>query len=115
MAGAESITAESGRFSLGLARSQRISVAVMATFVISIAGSIAADDSSPSRSSLVNAVFDQLVFGGEGVKSITAARHRLEALLQDKIALIEGTSGLDETQRRRIELAGRGDIKRYFD
>jgi hypothetical protein len=43
------------------------------------------------------------------------ARDRLESFLTLKIEHIERTCGITEGQWKKLQLAGRGDIKRYFD
>jgi len=44
-----------------------------------------------------------------------AARARLEQLLGLRLENIERVCGISETQRKKFELAGKGDIKRFFD
>jgi hypothetical protein len=44
-----------------------------------------------------------------------AVRARLDASLSVRIEHIDRTCGLSETQRKKLVLAGRGDIKRFFD
>ncbi len=44
-----------------------------------------------------------------------SARARLESLLALQIETIERTCGITEVQRKKLQLAGRGDIKRFFD
>jgi hypothetical protein len=57
--------------------------------------------------------FDQWVFnrmGGAGI-----ARNRLNAALDLHIDEINRVCGINDTQKRKLQLAGRGDIKRFFD
>jgi hypothetical protein len=57
--------------------------------------------------------FDQWVFGGMG--NAGAARNRLAMLLTLQIADIEGACSLRPAQKKTLELAGRGDVKRFFE
>jgi hypothetical protein len=60
--------------------------------------------------------FDQWVFGNMGgSSSATAARIKLESLLSLHTDEIERSCGLDSLQKRKLLLAGHGDIKRFFD
>ncbi|HKI18942.1 MAG TPA: hypothetical protein VKA15_13735, partial [Isosphaeraceae bacterium] len=57
--------------------------------------------------------FEQWVFnqmGGAGI-----ARNRLNAALELHIDEINRFCGINEAQKRKLQLAGRGDIKRFFD
>jgi hypothetical protein len=56
--------------------------------------------------------FDQWVFGG-GRNSIQG-RKRLEALLALQIDQLDRTCALSEAQKKKLQLAGQGDIKRFF-
>lgn len=56
--------------------------------------------------------FDQWVFGGG--RNITAGRRRLESLLTLQVEDVDRTCGLTEDQKKKLTLAGRGDIKRFF-
>jgi hypothetical protein len=57
-------------------------------------------------------LFDQLVFGNSNP---TIFREQFDSLLTREIVSIDETYGLNEDQKRKLRLAGRGDIKRYFD
>jgi hypothetical protein len=57
--------------------------------------------------------FDELVYGGGG--SAADARSRLDQRLQQALDKIDRICGLTEVQKQKLELAGRGDIKRLFD
>jgi hypothetical protein len=63
---------------------------------------------------LNEAQFDIWVFGGT-VQSTSAARTRLESLLKLKLREVEQTTSLTPAQRKKMELAARGDLKRFFD
>jgi hypothetical protein len=56
--------------------------------------------------------FDTILFGPQHADTI---RTRLDRLLAMKIDAIEKIYGLTGAQRQKLELAGRGDIKRFFD
>jgi hypothetical protein len=57
--------------------------------------------------------FENWVFGGN--RNGTAARERLEKLLTLQIEFIDHSCGLDPDQRKKLELAGHGDVKRFYD
>lgn len=59
--------------------------------------------------------FNDLVFGGQGMDAEKAARNRLELALTRKIAELDSVCTLTADQKRRLELAGTGDIARLFD
>ena len=44
-----------------------------------------------------------------------AARFRLETILAARVDKIARQCGLTEVQKKKLLLAGRGDIKRFFD
>lgn len=55
---------------------------------------------------------DQWIFGGQGAEAI---RKRFEAALTQDIKRFDQKYGLTPAQKKKLELAGRLDIKRYFD
>jgi len=57
--------------------------------------------------------FDMWVFGNRG--NAAAARTRLDSLLLLKIDSVEQNCNLAEGQRGKLILAGKGDIKRFFE
>jgi hypothetical protein len=59
--------------------------------------------------------FDQWVFGNMGLGNAGAARNRLDSLLTLNVDDLERTCGLTPAQKKKLLLAGRGDIKRFFD
>jgi hypothetical protein len=56
---------------------------------------------------------ERLVFRPYG--NATGARQVLESLMATKIANIDHACSLTDAQREKLVLAGRGDIKRFFD
>jgi hypothetical protein len=62
-----------------------------------------------------NAQFDQWVFGNIGMANAGIARNKLDSLLTLNVEDLERASGLTPVQKKKLLLAGRGDIKRYFD
>jgi hypothetical protein len=56
--------------------------------------------------------FDQWVYGGV---NDSAARRRFDSLLTLKIEDVDRTCGMTEDQKKKLRLAGRGDVKRFFD
>ncbi len=56
---------------------------------------------------------DQLVFGNS--QNPTAGRVRLNATLALRVDDLARSSRLTEAQKAKLQLAGRGDIKRFFD
>lgn len=60
--------------------------------------------------------FDAWVFGGNGpVNSGAARRNRLESLLTLQVDNVGRACGLSDVQKRKLILAGKGDIKRFLD
>jgi hypothetical protein len=57
--------------------------------------------------------FDQWVFGGRGNASVIRKRFDSQLILQ--VDEIERMCGISEVQKKKLHLAGRGDIKRLFD
>lgn len=57
--------------------------------------------------------FDMWVFGNRG--NAAAARTRLDSLLLLRIDSVEQNCGLVEGQKGKLLLAGKGDIKRFFE
>jgi hypothetical protein len=55
--------------------------------------------------------FDQWVFNGNAA----AGRQRLDAMVALNIEDIERAGQLTEAQKKKMQLAGRGDVKRLFD
>jgi hypothetical protein len=56
--------------------------------------------------------FDQWVFGGG--RNAQTGRRRLESLLNLQVEDVDRTCGLTEDQKKKLTLAGRGDIRRFF-
>jgi hypothetical protein len=61
------------------------------------------------------AQFDQWLFGNLGTVNAGVARNKLDALLTLSVEDLGRTCGLEPLQKKKLLLAGRGDIKRYFD
>jgi hypothetical protein len=57
--------------------------------------------------------FDQWVFNRAG--GAAAARNRLDTLLALNIEQVNRLCAISEGQTKKLQLAGRGDIKRFFD
>jgi hypothetical protein len=58
-------------------------------------------------------MFKQSILGTEeGAKEL---RDRFESVLSSRIARLDGLYGLSEGQKKKLLLAGRGDIKHFFD
>ncbi len=57
--------------------------------------------------------FDQWVFGGRG--NAAAIRKRFDSQLVLHVDELERMCGLSEAQKKKLHLAGQGDIKRLFD
>jgi hypothetical protein len=62
-----------------------------------------------------DAQFDQWVFGNMGVANPAGARNKLDSLLTLSVENLERICGLTAIQKKKLLLAGRGDIKRFFD
>jgi hypothetical protein len=59
--------------------------------------------------------FDQATLGAKGAEARAAARRRLDSLLAARIAAMDSICGLSASQKQKLELAGRGDLKQLFD
>jgi hypothetical protein len=57
--------------------------------------------------------FDQWVFGGP--RNSGAGRNKLDTLLTLQVDEVSRACGLSELQKKKLLLAGHGDIKRFFD
>jgi hypothetical protein len=57
--------------------------------------------------------FDQWVFGGP--RNSRAGRNKLDSLLALQVDDVARMCSLSEAQKKKLLLAGRGDIKRFFD
>ncbi len=57
--------------------------------------------------------FDQWIFQQD--RNPTGARNRLDSALVVHLEAIDRASQLTDAQRKKLQLAGRGDIKRFFD
>jgi hypothetical protein len=66
-----------------------------------------------NRGQMNEAQFDMWVFGN--ARSAVAARARLESSLKVKLAAVEQITRLTPAQKKKAELAARGDLKRFFD
>ncbi len=58
--------------------------------------------------------FEEVVFGARG-EHAAGVRAWLDALLVRKVDTVDRLSRLSDAQKRKLHLAGRGDIKRFFD
>jgi hypothetical protein len=58
--------------------------------------------------------YERVIFGGRG-ESAAGVRLWLDALLLRKVDTVDRFSRLTELQKQKLHLAGRGDIKRFFD
>src|SRR5262245_6097699 len=61
------------------------------------------------------AQFERALLGEKDRAGLAGARARLGQVLSKKIRLVDRVCGLDEVQKRKLELAGRGDVKQLFD
>jgi hypothetical protein len=57
--------------------------------------------------------FDQWVFQNQG--NAQNGRRRIEQMLTLQTEEIDRSCGLSDAQKKKLQLAGRGDIKRFFD
>lgn len=62
-----------------------------------------------------DAQFDQWVFGNMGVANPGAARNKLDSMLTLNIESLDRICRLTPFQKKKLTLAGHGDIKRFFD
>ena len=69
-----------------------------------------------NRGMVVNNIqFDSWVFGNIGSANAGVARNKLDSLLTLSVEDLERSCGLTPVQKKKLMLAGRGDIKRFFD
>ncbi len=79
------------------------------------------DEEAPAAPAVANAFFmndaqfDQWVFGNMGVANAAAARGKLDSLLTLHVDDLERTCKLTPVQKKKLLLAGHGDMKRFFD
>jgi hypothetical protein len=57
--------------------------------------------------------FDRWIFASDG--GADSARMLTESRLKSRIGYVDHLCGLNQIQRKKLEVAGRGDIKRFFD
>jgi hypothetical protein len=62
-----------------------------------------------------DAQFDQWVFGNMGVANAATARTKLDSLLTLHVDDMDRTCKLTPVQKKKLLLAGHGDMKRFFD
>ena len=74
-----------------------------------------ADENRPKRERVVvlEETFDQVVYGSTG--DADSGRAYLEKILERKIAELAQVRRPTDAQKKRLLLAGRGDVKRLFD
>jgi hypothetical protein len=65
------------------------------------------------RVALFSGTFDELVYGRGS--NAAGAQARLEVCLEQKLDKLDRIVGLTDAQRQKLQLAGRGDLKRLFD
>src|SRR5262245_3308279 len=79
----------------------------------------AAVDANAARSDIARRgfsdEFDQATLGAKGPEALAAARRRLDGLLAARISGMDSICELSATQKQKLELAGRGDLKQLFD
>ena len=69
-----------------------------------------------NRGMVVNNIqFDSWVFGNIGSANAGVARNKLDSLLTLSVEDLERSCGLTPVQKKKLLLAGHGDIKRFFD
>jgi hypothetical protein len=67
----------------------------------------------PTRIAMDQINFDLRVFGRAG--DVDAARKRVETILKGRVESLAYTEQLTEPQKKKLWVAGQGDIKRFFD
>ena len=73
------------------------------------------DAASPAAQRLAEQKFDETFFDTKRDPSVEAARIRLSRVLQKRIEAIHRSCELNDSQTRKLELVGRGAIKRLID
>jgi uncharacterized protein YjbI with pentapeptide repeats len=74
-----------------------------------------ADDPDGEGLPVAVRVFDQAFFGIQGPDAATAIQQQLQSRLEKRLDSVDRYCGLSESQKQKLELAGRGDIKRIFE
>jgi hypothetical protein len=58
---------------------------------------------------------DQVLYGRFGMSGAGVARNKLDSALALRIDDVDRICGVNEAQKKKLHLAGSGDIKRFFD
>lgn len=106
--------------------SRLLSVAALLAIVVGAPSALAQDDEeeeapAPAVVNRMNGFvvndfqIDQWIFGNMGVANSTVARNKLDSLLTLNVDDVDRSCGLTPVQKKKLLLAGRGDIKRFFD
>jgi hypothetical protein len=106
--------------------SRLLSVAALLAVVVGAPSALAQDDEeeeapAPAVVNRVNRLvvnelqIDQWIFGNMGVANSSLARNMLDSLLTLNVDDVDRCCGLTPVQKKKLLLAGRGDIKRFFD
>jgi hypothetical protein len=92
-------------------------LALLASFGVGAAAQAQQKVVAPAKAMVAPAVsddqFDQWVFQQD--RNASGARQRLNSLLTLQLEDIERACALTEGQKKKLQLAGRGDLKRFFD
>lgn len=89
-----------------------LSVALVVAFV-GWAGAQAQQKAAPRAAVVPEEQFDQWIFQQD--RNASGARRRLDSLLALQVEDIERACELTDVQKKKLQLTGRGDIKRFFD
>ncbi len=94
--------------------------AFMIVFAVSVTSwpvlKTTADDAATAAARrVVEQQFDVTFFDARRDPSLDAAQIRLTRILKNRIEAIDRSCGLDDSQTKKLELAGRGAIKRLIE
>lgn len=93
----------------------KLSIAFRHTATGAADATIAADGSITIKEWVCNTyeTIEPLVFGGD--EEVADGRRLLDASLERRIAAVDKNCRLTDAQKHKLRIAGRGDIKRFFD
>ena len=100
------------------ARKTVVNVTIMGTLFLSLASlrmSIAADAEKVAAAEQQERINSRAFFRDGTKQSVEAVKRHLEALLKRRIEAIDRSCELSVTQKKRLELAGRGAIRQLFE
>jgi hypothetical protein len=115
MATSDSANREPLRLSFRAPRSLRICLAIALLSLPTVVAGEPADEEGGDDEPLPMLPVMIAAPGGDLREFNAATRKELDMLLRQKIAIVDRLCGLTDSQKETLQLAGRGDIKRWLD